>query len=97
MDFGMYCGECQITWPNLWDFRYCPQCEQKTRYATGEPLDQVEAARLQLRAQFRVYYAERECHREGPTPEQVGVEEALEEMRVIRELMEALDLTPVLE
>jgi hypothetical protein len=71
------CRLCLTNWPATAAYSTCPECLQRTDSMTGAqaiPLD--EAQTRAKTATFNREYADREANRDGPSPEELGREEA---------------------
>lgn len=92
MAMAHHCPDCKTNWPYYSSFKVCPDCAIPCRTAaTTKVLTAQEAQSRVKRLAFIRYYAERELQREGPTPEEIGLEEAVRDAAEIRKLNEALD------
>lgn len=80
------CSVCAISWPNFLEFARCPKCGEKTALVNNEkPMDLREATSLKRHLEFDRKYAEREAHRQGPSPEDRGRQEAAEIIQLDRQ------------
>lgn len=68
---------CGVNWPNHQDYRKCPVCLERTdTVIRGAPITFTEAKKLANDAEFERYYAEWDARREGPSPDEIGRQEA---------------------
>lgn len=82
------CSMCGTNWPHHKSFNRCPVCLEKTdTVVRGKPITFTEAKKLANEAEFERYYAEHDRRRKGPSPEEIGAEEA----RSIYELDQAFN------
>lgn len=94
MAMAYHCPECKSNWPYYQSFKVCPQCAIPCRTAaTTRAMTGQEAQRRVKTLAFIRYYQQRELEREGPTPEEIGLEEARAQSAQIRELNRALNGT----
>lgn len=85
-----HCPDCKTNWPYFQSFKVCPECAIPCRTAaTTKVMTSQEAQKRVKTLAFIRYYELRETEREGPTPEEIGVEEAQAEMAEIRQLKQA--------
>ena len=85
-----HCVDCKTNWPYFSSFKVCPECCIPCRTAaTTKVMTSQEAQRRVKTLAFIRYYEQREAEREGPTPEELGIEEAMAEMAQIRLLNDA--------
>lgn len=86
MAVAFECPECLTNWPHYRSFRTCPECRVPCRSAVApKVLTAAQAKSRILHAEFLRYYRARELYRHGPSPEEVGRQEAIEEIRALRE------------
>lgn len=79
------CPECRTAWPHYRAFSTCPECRVVCRAAvTPRALTAGQAKSRLLRIEFLRYYEAREAFRTGPTPEELGRAEAIDEIRSLR-------------
>lgn len=76
MPLAYSCPECDRAWPHVRAFSTCPYCRVPCRSATATPLTKRQVEVELLRVKFNRDYAKREATRKGPTPEELGEEEA---------------------
>lgn len=92
MAVGYECPECRTAWPHYRSFQKCPECRVACRSAvTPRVLTAAQAKSRILQIEFIRYYEAREKFRLGPTPEEIGRQEAREEIERTRELNQALN------
>lgn len=92
MAVGYECPECRTKWPHYKTFATCPECFVVCRSAvTPRVLTAGEAKTRLNRIAFIRYYRERELARIGPTPEERGRAEAIEDAAEIRRLNRILN------
>lgn len=88
MPFSYRCSRCSLNWPNQSKFKNCPGCGEETSLLSNEtPLPLPEAMSKAKHLAFERLYDERERARSGPSPEELGREEA----RVLVDLDRALN------
>lgn len=71
------CPTCKTDWPNYPTYAVCPECLDRCdpmANAKGIPVDEAESRARH--AKFDRQYTKREETREGPTPEEIGQQEA---------------------
>lgn len=94
MSMAYHCTDCKTNWPYYRPFQICPECAIPCRTAaTTRVMTGQEARRRVNTLAFIRYYERRELEREGPTPEEIGEEEARAQTAQIRELNRALNGT----
>lgn len=90
MAMAYHCTECKSNWPYFSSFKVCPDCGIPCRTAaTTRVMTSQEAQKRVKTLAFIRYYEQREAKREGPTPEEIGLEEAMAEVAQIRQLNDA--------
>ncbi len=89
------CALCLTEWPagsikhkeKVYEFKRCPECGEATwSSATGQAIPHAEAVARSLRAAFERFYDARERKRQGPSPEELGSQEAREIIALERNL-----------
>lgn len=77
MALNYECPACARKWPFAKPFSVCKVCQVRTLTSqVGEPMSQ-EAAKYELKLmRFNAFYARREAARVGPSPEDLGKDEA---------------------
>lgn len=86
------CSTCGTDWPSFHEYRVCPRCRERTdAMSNGTPLTLQEASKLKRQLEFERMYEARERSRVGPSPEQLGREEAREILR-----LDALVRSPII-
>lgn len=76
MPLAYECPECRRAWPYTKAFGICPECRVTCRSATAVPMT-GESAKVELgRVKFNRWYQDREAKRVGPSPEELGRQEA---------------------
>ncbi len=82
------CFTCGTDWPTARKYLVCPVCETRTSYLGGpSPITSQEASDIVNHALFDTFYAEHDAKRKGPTPEELGHQDAT----VILDLERALE------
>lgn len=78
MAWNYECGNCKRKWPHTRPFNVCPVCRVRCITSTlGNPLTKDEIEVEFRRRDFDSFYARREAARTGPSPEDIGRDEAL--------------------
>lgn len=80
------CPECSLYWPTHLNLSSCLECDGRLFISDGEPMSDEEVNRRKLTAEFNEWYEQREAQRNGPTPEEIGAEEARAELERYRAL-----------
>lgn|SRR5512139_1780379 len=83
------CAPCGEYWPNSTHYVKCPLCRKATTFL---PLSNPEYTNKQAEEyvkeeQFRRYYARYDAQRKGPTPEELGAVDAVEELEIMASFM----------
>lgn len=87
MAIGFECPDCRTRWPHSRPFSTCPECGIKCRSAVAPRVLTAGEAKSRLnRVAFIRFYRDRELARRGPTPEEIGKQEALEQIQEIRRM-----------
>ena len=74
---ALRCTSCLTNWPNNPTYAKCPECGDKCDpMANAKPIELAEAKSRARFAAFDREYEKREETREGPTPEEIGRQEA---------------------
>lgn len=73
------CFRCGIEWPVSRKNVTCLRCGEKLEYAPyGIPLNLKEAEALKREIEFEQFYEKWDAERKGPTPEEIGAQQARE-------------------
>lgn len=79
-----YCTECCLAFPLR--YRQCPICSTRCKVRYGaEPISPERARKLARAYEFERFYTRRERQRSGPTPEELGSQDAQREIQERRE------------
>ena len=75
---GLRCPQCLVNWPHsikdgdqIIQFATCPECDSKTDYTCGDPMDDDEALSRKRHADFEKYYVERSAKHIGDELDQL--------------------------
>lgn len=75
------CPKCEVEYPPAFLFAECPSCEVETELELhGDPIPFSAAETIEKRALFDRFYERYDANRKGPTPEELGSEDAKKEI-----------------
>jgi hypothetical protein len=71
------CRKCLTSWPSYPTYAVCPEClERCDPMATAQAITVAEAESRARHAKFDREYEKHDAERDGPSPEELGREEA---------------------